>query len=158
VQGHTTKGERRYRYYLCQTARRGGHKRCPGQIVPAKRIEHAVRAQLLELAGSGTWPKLTETLRLHPAEWETLPIRHQHEVLDKVVASVPYDHRSEQVELRLKPEVSNGTDASVTFLVLKDPSGRRHAVPASPRKEAPRPRLSRLMALAFRFEKLLADG
>jgi len=43
---YTSKPGRRYRYYVCQTARRNGWRSCPTKSVPARMIEEAVLDQL----------------------------------------------------------------------------------------------------------------
>jgi site-specific DNA recombinase len=42
VPAYTTRGSRRYRYYVCRKAQKLGVKACPGQMVAAERIERAV--------------------------------------------------------------------------------------------------------------------
>jgi hypothetical protein len=54
VSSHTTKGSRRYRYYLCSQAQKRGWKTCPAPSVPAGEIERLVSEQIRGLsAGSG---------------------------------------------------------------------------------------------------------
>jgi site-specific DNA recombinase len=43
---HTTKGDRRYRYYVCTTAQKRGWGRCPSKSVPAGEIERFVVDQV----------------------------------------------------------------------------------------------------------------
>ena len=43
---YTAKRGRRFRYYVCQRARRNGWDSCPTKAVPAVRIEDSVVAQL----------------------------------------------------------------------------------------------------------------
>jgi DNA invertase Pin-like site-specific DNA recombinase len=157
--GYTTKDGRRYRYYQCQTARKGGAKSCPGQIVPAYRMEHAVRTKLLEVAGEPGWKALNQALRLHPSDWTSLSNSDQHRVLDALVDSMQFDHRSEETVVRLKPLLANEAGVSqfsVSF--RKDPSGRQQSMPPTLPQEPALPRITRLLALAFRFEKLLEEG
>ena len=49
VAGHSTKKQRRYGYYVCGQAQRRGAASCPGQSIPAARIEGALLAGLGEL-------------------------------------------------------------------------------------------------------------
>jgi site-specific DNA recombinase len=51
---YTRKGDRRYAYYECTTARRRGAKACPRARVPAARIEQAILRQLRRLAREPT--------------------------------------------------------------------------------------------------------
>ena len=48
VATYTQKPGRRYRYYVCQGARRNGWKSCPTKSVPADLIERSVMARLNE--------------------------------------------------------------------------------------------------------------
>src|SRR5439155_25301946 len=48
--GYTTKRGRRYRYYLCQKARKVGIKACPGQLIAARHIEQAIASALYDTA------------------------------------------------------------------------------------------------------------
>jgi site-specific DNA recombinase len=43
---HTTKGERRYRYYVCTTAQKRGWQACPTKSIPAGEVEHFVVEQV----------------------------------------------------------------------------------------------------------------
>ncbi len=52
VPGYTTKGGRRYPYYVCLKAQQKGAQSCPGQMIAAGRIEAVVRG-LEERAGKG---------------------------------------------------------------------------------------------------------
>jgi site-specific DNA recombinase len=52
---HTTKGEKRYRYYVCSNAQKRGWDRCPSKAVPAGQIEQLV---LERIQGVGSDPAL----------------------------------------------------------------------------------------------------
>jgi site-specific DNA recombinase len=43
---HTTKGDRRYRYYVCTTAQKRGWHACPTKSIPAGEVEHFVVDQI----------------------------------------------------------------------------------------------------------------
>jgi site-specific DNA recombinase len=43
---HTTKGEKRYRYYVCSNAQKRGWQSCPSKAVPAGQIEQLVLARI----------------------------------------------------------------------------------------------------------------
>jgi hypothetical protein len=63
VAGHSTKKKRRYSYYVCRTAQQQGAAVCPGQSIPAKRLEDALLGRLQELAESDEWKPLQEACR-----------------------------------------------------------------------------------------------
>jgi len=98
-------------------------------------------------------------MRSHPADWVSLSDAHQHRVLDDLIESLEYDHRSEQLTIRLRQQLANSSGEH-SFLVSfsKDPSGRRQIRPSSNDNPKPLPRITRLLALAFHFEKLLREG
>ena len=47
---HTTKGNRRYRYYVCTNAQKRGWTNCPSPSIPAEEIERFVIDQIREIA------------------------------------------------------------------------------------------------------------
>ena len=51
----TSKGSRRYRYYTCTHAIKGGRKRCPSGSLPAGEIEQAVVEQVREMVNDPAW-------------------------------------------------------------------------------------------------------
>jgi len=46
IHTYTTKGSRRYRYYVCSSAQKRGYETCPSKSVPAEEIEQFVWQQL----------------------------------------------------------------------------------------------------------------
>jgi site-specific DNA recombinase len=84
IGSHTTKGSRRYRYYICSQAQKRGWKTCPAPSVPAGEIERLVSEQIQRLsAGSGG--------EATASWWETLPALAQVRVLQRLVERVDYD-------------------------------------------------------------------
>jgi site-specific DNA recombinase len=84
ISSHTTKGSRRYRYYVCSQAQKRGWKTCPAPSVPAGEIERLVTEQIQGLsAGSGD-----ETFE---SWWEALPALAQTRVVQRLVERVDYD-------------------------------------------------------------------
>jgi hypothetical protein len=78
---HTTKGTRRYRYYVCSQAQKRGWQTCPAPSVPAGEIERLVTRQIQGLSAG-------------PADeswWEALPAVAQARVVQRLVERVDYD-------------------------------------------------------------------
>jgi site-specific DNA recombinase len=50
VHTHTAKGNRRYRYYVCETAKQRGYARCPTRSIPAGEIEQFVVGHIRKIA------------------------------------------------------------------------------------------------------------
>ncbi|MGE4105511.1 MAG: recombinase family protein [Pirellulales bacterium] len=97
---HTTRGNRRYRYYVCSSAQKLGWDTCPSKAVPAGQIERFVLARLAEL---GQRP---EMLRHVPANdratfqsrlarlvenWDQLSAARRGRVLQQLIQQVDYD-------------------------------------------------------------------
>ncbi len=156
--GYTTKGGRRYRYYRCQTACKGGGERCAKQIISAAKIEQALFREINQLGSDPLWPKIKHALRLHPAEWSSLPAAFQHNVLDQFVESVRYSHASDEVLLTLRAVfVELNLNPQVSILVYKDASGKRYR-PAADAHQERLPAITLSIAMAIRFERMLEQG
>jgi site-specific DNA recombinase len=84
VNSLTTKGGRRYRYYLCRQAQKRGWKTCPAPSVPAGEIERLVSEQIQRLStgsedeASASW-------------WEALPTLAQVGIVQRLVERIDYD-------------------------------------------------------------------
>jgi site-specific DNA recombinase len=84
VSSHTTKGSRRYRYYVCSQAQKRGWKTCPAPSLPAGKIERLVSEQIQRLsAASGD--------EASASWWEALPALAQVRVVQRLVERVDYD-------------------------------------------------------------------
>jgi hypothetical protein len=67
LSSHTTKGGRRYRYYVCSQAQKRGWKTCPAPSVPAGAIERLVNEQIQRLSASSAD-------EASASWWEALPV------------------------------------------------------------------------------------
>jgi len=148
VPGYTTKGGRRYPYYVCLKAQQEGAQRCPGQMIAAGRIEAAVVAGLEERVGKG----------------EGQPLRaDQQRILASVIERMTYDGRGGQVMLRWRnPEA--GAEGEEVCIPIWKPSRSEQVPPAQVEDAAAvswagrLPRITRLLALAVRLEDILRQG
>jgi len=154
--GYTTKRGRRYRYYLCQTARKGGAKACPGQMISARRIENAVESKLYQLVGQPGGPVVEGGFPVDPAQGDPLEPADQRRLWENLIERISYDHRVEQACVRLKDGGSEGVEFAVR--VRKSPFDRRALLPRTAGAVEHLPRATRLMALAIRLEGLLKAG
>ena len=153
VPGYATNHGRRYRYYVCLTAQKRGAVACPGQTVGAERIESAVVDGLFELAGTGEPPWLQEALPPHRQDWEGLNSAEQHSILWMKIECVSWTNRTGQARIRLRARAGGPKPEELMIWVRKKAKSRQaQPVPA------PLPRVTRLMALAIRFESLLRKG
>jgi site-specific DNA recombinase len=154
--GYTTKRGRRYRYYLCQRARKGGAKACPGQMISARRIENVIVVKLYQLASQPGSPELEAIFPVEPGQGDPQERAHQRRLLESLIERIRYDHRVEQAYVRLKEGGSQGGEVPVR--VRKSPFDRRDLLPLTAKPVEHLPRTTRLMALAIRFEGLLKEG
>jgi site-specific DNA recombinase len=94
---YTAKPGRRYRYYVCKSARQNGWNSCPTKSVPARMIEDAVLDQLrTTLCDSGT----REQLNVPEALWQSF--EQDHGLLVRtLVKEVSYDGTTGAVSLNL---------------------------------------------------------
>jgi site-specific DNA recombinase len=94
---YTAKPGRRYRYYVCKSARKHGWSSCPTKSVPARMIEDSVLDQLRStLRESGT----REQLNVPEALWQSFEQDHGA-LVRALVKNVSYDGITGAVSLNL---------------------------------------------------------
>jgi site-specific DNA recombinase len=99
VSSQTTKGGRRYRYYLCGQAQKRGWKTCPAPSVPAGEIERLVSEQILQLSvASGA-----ETCARW---WQALPALAQVRLVQRLVERIDYDGVQGTVAIRFAADAA----------------------------------------------------
>ena len=84
VHSLTTKGSRRYRYYLCRQAQKRGWKTCPAPSVSAGEIERLVSEQIQRLR-TGSEDEASVSW------WKALPALAQARIVQRLVERVDYD-------------------------------------------------------------------
>ena len=97
VPTYTAKPGRRYRYYVCQSARQKGWSSCPTKSVPARMIEEAVLEQLQTVLRAS---ETREQLRVPEADWQSFEEGHC-ELVRALVKEVSYDGATGAVSLNL---------------------------------------------------------
>jgi recombinase-like zinc beta ribbon protein len=151
VHGYASNHGRRYRYYVCLTAQKRGAVACPGQTVGAERIESAVVNSLYDLAGTRELSWLGETLPVNREDWEGLTSAEQHSILWMKIERVSWTNRTGQARMRLRARTGRPEPEELMIWVRKKAkSGSSGQKPQGPLR-----RVTRLMALAIRFESLL---
>jgi hypothetical protein len=103
---YTAKPGRRYRYYVCRTARQKGWSACPTKSVPARMIEDAVLDQLRNTLSDGA---TREKLNVPDAQWQSFE-QDQGELVRALVTQVTYDGKSGAVSLKLRRSEANHGD------------------------------------------------
>ena len=94
---HTTKGTRRYRYYLCRRAQKRGWHTCPAPSLPAGPIEDLVVKHIQPLAPAG------------PSEaflgvWQALPLAEQTRVIQRLVERIDYHAAQQTVSIAFRAD------------------------------------------------------
>src|SRR5262249_40584759 len=91
VSSQTTKGTRRYRYYVCRQAQKHGWQTCPAPALPAGPIEDVVVQHIQALA-----PVAPEAF---VAVWQALPLAQQVRLLQRLVERVDYHATQQSVSI-----------------------------------------------------------
>ena len=112
---------------------------------------------LYDLAGTGKPPSLRESLPLNRHDWDVLTSAEQHSILWTKIERVSWTNRTGQARIRLRARAGGPKPEELVIWVRKKAkvsSQKRQAQPVG----ASLPRITRLMALAIRFESLLRKG
>jgi site-specific DNA recombinase len=91
----STKGSRRYRYYLCRQAQQQGWQRCPAPAVPAGPLEALVLAQVRAAAADFA-------CAAGDPGWLALPPQEQARAVQRWVEQIDYDGVRGLVSIRLR--------------------------------------------------------
>jgi site-specific DNA recombinase len=98
VSTYTSKGDRRYRYYVCRVAQEKGWSACPTKAIAARAIEDSVVTQLRSaLGGDGA----RDQLRVSDADWLAFDEGDPGDLIRAVVQRVTYDGTNGGVSLEL---------------------------------------------------------
>ena len=103
---YTAKPGRRYRYYVCRSARQKGWSSCPTKSVPARMIEDSVLDQLRTALRA---QETREQLHVSEADWQTFEGGH-FEIARALVKEVRYDGTTGAVWLHLKRHEASDED------------------------------------------------
>jgi site-specific DNA recombinase len=93
---HSTKGSKRYRYYVCAGAQKRGRQTCPAPALPAGTIEQLVVDQILKRSPDAAWEHLA-------ALWPALPPAEQVRVMQLVVERVAVDGAQGRLSITFDP-------------------------------------------------------
>ena len=154
---YSSKGERRYRYYVCQTAREKGWKACPTKSVSADLLEGSIVIQLRShLSGTET----RQALQVSDSQWQALVLADAKiipGVIQTLIAQIHYDGPSGSVSINLR------TTQEGHLLEYKIPRRRGRALPAFRLRAASEtlmrpPRLARMLALAHKLDGVVRAG
>jgi site-specific DNA recombinase len=98
VPTYTSKGERRYRYYVCRTAQQEGWNACPTKSIGARVIEESIVTQLRSVLGTDT---ARNQLQVSNADWLGFTEHDPGTLLRAVVQRATYDGTTGGMSLEL---------------------------------------------------------
>jgi DNA invertase Pin-like site-specific DNA recombinase len=155
--------KRRYRYYVCQTAREKGWKFCQTKSVSADLLEGSIVIQFRsELSTAQT----RQALHVSESQWQALVLGDAEVipgVIQALIERMDYDGPSGAVAVKLRsPDGFDGDIHALTF-EYKIPRRRGRALPTFRLRPANEtltrpPRLARLLALGRKLEGVIRSG
>jgi hypothetical protein len=160
---YSAKGARRYRYYVCQTAREKGWKSCPTKSVSADLLEGSIVIQLRsQLSGAET----RQASQVSDSDWQAVLQAEADlipEVIQTLVSQIRYDGTSGTVWVKLRTTNDSHDEERALAFEYKIPRRSGRALPAFRLRPASEtltrpPRLARLVALAHKLEALVRSG
>jgi site-specific DNA recombinase len=98
VPTYTSKGARRYRYYVCHVAREKGCAACPTKAIAARVIEDSVITQLRSALRS---PDARDQLQVSDADRMAFDEGNPFDLIRTIVQRIKYDRTSGKVALEL---------------------------------------------------------
>jgi hypothetical protein len=98
VPTYTAKGDRRYRYYICQVARKKGWSACPTKSIAAGIIEGSV---VMQLRSALSVDGARDQFRVSDADWLAFDEGDPGNLVRALVQRVTYDGASGAVSLEL---------------------------------------------------------
>jgi site-specific DNA recombinase len=99
VPTYTSKGDRRYRYYVCRVAQERGRSACPTKSIAAGGIEESI---LTQLRSALSVESARDELRVSEADWLTFDERDPGKLVRAIVQRVTYDGTNGAVSLELR--------------------------------------------------------
>jgi site-specific DNA recombinase len=99
VPTYTSKGDRRYRYYVCRPTQEKGRSACPTKSIAAGGIEESI---LTQLRSALSVESARDELRVSEADWLTFDERDPGKLVRAIVQRVTYDGTNGAVSLELR--------------------------------------------------------
>ena len=154
--------KRRYRYYICQTAREKGWKSCPTKSVSADLLEASI---VIQLRSQFSGVESRQTFEISDSYWQALVLADAEVIpgiIQALIENIDYDGLRGAVGVKLRTPEGFPDDVASTF-EYKIPRRRGRALPAFRLRPASEtltrpPRLSRLLALAHKLEGVVRSG
>lgn len=112
---HSSRGGKRYRYYVCSGAQKRGWSTCPAPSIPAAEIERFVvdeiRAMARQPGVDNPQGEPFGRLRLLECTWDYLGPSEQAHLLRSLLARVTYNWREAKVSITFAAASATDPDA-----------------------------------------------
>jgi hypothetical protein len=123
---YSNKGTRRYRYYVCNTARQKGWKACATKSVSANLMESSIALQLRSrLVG------MRETFQVSDSQWTGI-LEQDPKVIRTLVEQVRYNGPNGAVWVKLRDAGDSSVEHRTLTFEYKIPRRRGRSLPAFP--------------------------
>jgi len=160
---YSAKGKRRYRYYVCQTAREKGWKSCATKSVSAELLEASI---VIQLRSQFSDAEARQVFQVSDSEWQALVLADAEVIpgiIQALIEQIYYDGPSGAVGVKLRTPEGFHSDVHASTFEYKIPRRRGRALPAFRLRPASEtltrpPRLARLLALAHKLEGVVRSG
>lgn len=93
---YTSKGDRRYRYYVCRPASERSRSECAVKSIAARRIEESVVTQVRSALAEGD---VRTRLNVTEAEWQAFRETESTDLVSRIIRRVTYDGTTVALEL-----------------------------------------------------------
>ena len=148
------KGEsnHKYRYYICSSAQKKGHKECPTGSLNAQAIKNAVIGQLKLICAKTDHPDKSAVDAITSPVWDGLFPEEKRKILKSLLERVEYDHAKRKLWITI-----NGIEKPFEIdadLKSNQPKNRWHKEIAI-ENEAP---IVRNLILAHQINRLFEEG
>jgi DNA invertase Pin-like site-specific DNA recombinase len=160
---YSAKGERRYRYYVCQTAREKGWKFCQTKSVSADLLEASI---VIHLRSQLNAAETRQVFQVSDSQWQAL-VEADADVIPGVIQAlieqIDYDGPSGRVAVTLRTPKNSPIDRHALAFEYQIPRRHGRALPAFRVRPASEtltrpPRLARLLALAHKLDGVVRTG
>jgi site-specific DNA recombinase len=102
VPAYSSRGTKRYSYYVCSGAQKRGWSSCPSPSVPAGEMERIVVDEICALARDPRPAELPPAVEDFTTTWDTLNLQEQSWLFKDLLARVSYDGREGKVSITFR--------------------------------------------------------
>ncbi len=160
---YSARSQRRYRYYVCQTAREKGWKFSQTKSGSADLLEASI---VIQLRSELSTAEARQVFQVSDSQWQALVLADADVipgVIQALIERIDYDGPSGRVAVTLRTPENSPTDHRVVAFEYKIPRRRGRALPTFRLRPASEtlirpPGLARLLALAHKLDGVVRTG